>query len=303
MKGLVFNIQKYSIHDGPGIRTLVFLKGCPLRCLWCSNPESQNPEMELNYDPAMCTSCHACVSACPTGAIKKGLTAQRGIVIDRQKCNACGKCVAVCPSGALTFYGRWMSAKQVVAEVEKDMPFYRRSGGGVTLSGGEPLLQPDFAGEILAGCKHAGIHTAVETAGAVPWDKVEKVLKYTDMVLYDIKVMDPARHKAFTGISNELILENAVKIAKTGVQMLIRTPVVPCYTDDMQNLIQIAEFAAGLGRIREIHLLPYHSYGAGKYQRLGRRYVLSDVLPPDKKQMEGIKNEIEKYGLKVVIGE
>lgn len=303
MKGLVFNIQRYSVHDGPGIRTLVFLKGCPLRCLWCSNPESQNPERELNYDVSKCISCFTCISVCPENAIKKDLPGEKGIIVDRQKCNACGKCVTTCPSGALTFYGNLASVEEVVVEVEKDMPFYRRSGGGVTLSGGEAFFQTEFARDILAKCRDIGIHTAVETAGTVSWDKIKEVLEYTDMVLYDIKVMDPTKHIEYTGTSNELILENAVKTAKMGIQTVIRTPIVPGFTDDIKNIRQIAEFVAGLGKVGEIHLLPYHAFGVPKYERLGRKYLLSDVLPPDKDKMESIKNEIEKYGLKVVIGE
>ncbi len=228
VKGTIFNIQRYSIHDGPGIRTTVFFKGCPLRCLWCQNPESQTFQQELFFNRDRCTGCGRCLPACPEKAIEIVEGRSRTL---RTLCNVCGACAEVCPEEARVLMGKVVSAKEVFAEVDKDAVFYERSGGGVTLSGGEPLAQPEFAIEILSLCKNAGIHTAIETCGHAPWETVERVLKVVDLVLYDLKHMDPVEHRKITGVSNALALENLKRVYREShLALSIRIPVIPGLT-------------------------------------------------------------------------
>jgi len=265
-KGLIYNIQRYSIHDGPGIRTTVFLKGCPLRCFWCQNPESQKilPEIFLNGDN--CTRCGLCVTACPSGA---SALSDDSSTIDRSKCTGCGKCVEVCPNGARTLVGKYMTVDDILQEVMRDKKFYDNSGGGVTLSGGDPVAQPDFALSILQSCKEAGLQTALDTCGYIPWPRLEKLMAYTDLVLYDIKSMDESKHISATGKSNDIILENARKIA-VYKQMRIRIPAIPGFNDSLEEVKAIADFVkTELGPV-DIDLLPYHKMAEVKYRRLDR---------------------------------
>lgn len=299
-KGIIFNIQKFSIHDGPGIRTMVFFKGCPLRCLWCSNPESQNPLPELLYMESNCVKCGRCIDKCPQKAITK---VDHNIIINRQVCNNCGLCARSCLNGALTMVGKTMRLDEVIAEIEKDRPYYRRSGGGVTLSGGEALLQAPFAKMILERSQSLGINTAIETSGYQRWDLAKDVLGHVDTVFYDIKEMDPSRHKTLTGYDNALILENARKISDTGIPAIIRMPIVPGVNAGEESLRLFGEFVSELKNIKKIELLPYHQLGANKYKALGYSYQLPDIKSPTGQYMETVAGTIKKNtGVLVEIG-
>ncbi len=254
-KGRIFNIQRFSIHDGPGIRTIVFFKGCYMRCAWCCNPESQRYEIET--------------------------------------LNEAGKIKTV---------GRDVTVSEIMPEILADMPYYRRSGGGVTLSGGEVLAQADFAAELLSACRDAGLHTAIETTANAPWEDIEKLLPYLDLCLMDIKHMDSAKHKEYTRAPNERILENAKRIAQSGTELIIRTPVIPTFNDDEASIRAIASFARSLGGASEYHLLPYHRLGTDKYTGLGRAYSLSEILPPSDEKMKYLLSVAEESGLKCQIG-
>ncbi len=298
VSGTVFDIQRFSVHDGPGIRTVVFLKGCPLRCRWCSNPESQRGAPEILYTAARCLRCGRCVEECPEQVLVLG---DAGVLVDRPRCTLCGRCVAACPGRALRIAGRVMSVDEVLAEVQRDGIFYRHSGGGMTLSGGEPLWQPDFALALLMGARAIGIHTAIETTGqASPYD-VRRVLAATNLILYDVKHMDARKHQEWTGASNSNILQNAELASRLGVPMIIRTPVVPGFNDDAEEIVAIGRFALRLG-CKEMHLLPYHSYGAGKYASLGRVYELADVTAPSAERMQVLREALRSLGLDVRVG-
>ncbi len=292
LKGLIFNIQRYSIYDGAGIRTLVFMKGCPLNCFWCSNPESQFPFQEVILEPSKCIGCGRCIEVCPTGAAKI-----KNQLETKKICINCGKCVEVCPSNARQMFGRYMNVKDIMKEVEKDLPFYRGSGG-VTVSGGEPLMQADFIKIFLKNCLRKGINTTIETCGYAKWEDFEKVLEYSSCVLYDIKHMDSQKHREITGVGNELILQNAKKIAALGKNMIIRVPIIPGYNDSFENIEAIARFANIL-RIEEIHLLPYHRLGESKYYQLGRNYKLRGIRSPNKEFILKRKKIMELFNLKI----
>ena len=268
-KGIIFNIQGYSIHDGPGIRTTVFLKGCPLRCFWCQNPESQAIKPEILLNNSICTLCGRCITVCPTGASSLSEASSK---IDRRQCTGCGQCVDICPIQARNLVGKTVTVDEVMAEVVKDKKFYENSGGGVTLTGGEPTIQPEFALEILRTCQEEGIHTVLETCGYAPWLTMQKLLKYTDLVLYDIKCMDTNKHRKATGKLNHLIINNAKKIAAYK-PMRVRVPLIPGFNDSVEDIRAIAEFVeAELGKVA-IELLTYNKLGEGKYQRLDRTVV------------------------------
>lgn len=276
MDGKIFDIQRFSIYDGPGIRTNVFFKGCNLRCLWCHNPESQSAKNQLLFYQNKCVGCGKCAEIC-----NKTFT---------DECTACGKCAEVCAHDARKISGRKISADEVVAEVIKDIEFYKTSGGGVTLSGGEPLLQPEFAAEILKKCKEHGIHTAIETAADVPWKSLEAVLPYLDLVLCDIKAVDEQNHIRCTGVSNKRILENADKLKESSVEVVFRTPVVPSYNED--EIEDIAKFCSPCA----YEILAYHSTGCGKYTALNKHYELENVESPTKEFMENLaKKTNAKY--------
>jgi pyruvate formate lyase activating enzyme len=303
--GTVFNIQRYSIHDGGGIRTLVFLKGCPLRCLWCSNPESQHGAPELGYIESRCVGakdCGApCIAACPVGAVDSN--AQGKAIVDRSKCDACGKCAQACGKGALKIVGRDMSVTEVMAEVEKDRAFYRRSGGGVTIGGGEPLAQYRFTTELLKAAHEAYLHTALETCGHAPWSHFETVLEHVDLLQFDIKHMDLARHKELTGQSNELILDNLKKVRsiKDPRDVIIRIPVVPGCNDLEENIRSTAKFAAGLGFGR-IELVPYHRLGISKYAQYGMVNPLAGCAPPSDVELTWLREVVSACGATEVGG-
>lgn len=296
-KGLVFNIQKFSIHDGPGIRTTVFMKGCSLACKWCSNPESINPNREIMMYDVRCIMCKKCVEACPVGAI---VFTESGREIDWDKCDECLECARVCPSKAIECVGDYTTVDEVVKKVESDRIFYDNSNGGMTVSGGEPLVQSAFVEELLQKCKAKGIHTALDTSGNVPWQKIEGVLEHVDLVLMDIKHMDTGMHKKGTGADNEIILENAKKIAKR-VRTWIRIPLIPDYNDSESNIKKVAEFASDIGA-EKISVLSYHELGSSKYPKLGRIYTMEGTTPPKEEAVERVGKIIESYGLKVEIG-
>jgi len=265
-RGVIFNIQRYSIHDGPGIRTTVFLKGCPLECFWCQNPESQRKKPEVFLNKEKCTLCGQCVAICPTGA--STLSAESS-TIDRSKCIGCGKCVEACPNEARSLVGREATVDEVMQEVVRDRRFYENSGGGVTLGGGEPATQPEFALAILQRCKEEGLHTVLDTCGYAPWPIIEKLLEYTDLVLYDIKCMDAKKHHGATGKPNDIILENAKRIAKYK-PMMVRVPMIPGFSDSAEEVRAIANFVKEeLGSV-DIDLLPYNKWGESKYERLDK---------------------------------
>jgi len=297
--GCVFNIERFAIRDGPGIRTTVFLKGCPLRCLWCANPESMSAAPQLFYLENLCTRCYRCVEACPNKATTKA--PDGAIKIDRSLCKACGKCVEACPNKAREISGKLMTVEEVLEEVKKDALFYQNSGGGVTFSGGEPTHQPEFLWYLLKGSQESGIHTALDTSGFVKPEILKRVLEHTNLVLYDIKHMDPAKHKEFTGVDNRLILENARMIATMGKPMIIRVPLIPGRNDSKENIKALAEFMLSLG-LKRVDLLPYHSLGKIKYQRLGMEYKLSDLKPFAEGEVAKIKADLESYGLQVGVG-
>lgn len=293
VKGLVFNIQRYSIQDGPGIRTTVFLKGCPLRCPWCSNPESQNPRPEIAHRDSLCDKCGRCVTECPVHAISLG---EKGVSIDRNLCNDCGKCVAACVPGALKIFGEEISAAQVFREVKKDVDFFRESGGGVTVSGGEPLFQPDFVAALFKLCQDQGIHTCIETCGLASVEALEKILKYTSLVLFDVKLTDLPAHRQWTGQPNDKILRNLGIIIKKGVPLVIRVPMIPGVNDSVAELENIARLAVSL-KARKVDLLPYHKFGMGKYQQLDRKYRLEELNTQPDAQVQKTRQLVASFGL------
>ena len=294
--GVVFNIQSYSIHDGPGIRTVVFFKGCPLKCVWCSNPESQSKAPELGLLKERCHQCRKCVEVCPEGAIS--ITEDGTIITDRVKCIICGACENICPYRARQIYGRQISKEELVDEIGKDTPFYIRSGGGVTFSGGEPTVQYRTLLAVLKACKEKYIHTAIETCGYVTdRKKLDDLLEYLDLVLYDIKCIDDEMHKKFTGASNQIILENARYIASTGKEMIIRVPIIPGFNDKEDEIRKISEFVLSLVSVKEINLLPYHELGKSKYGMLDKEYSLGEDAELSEEKMAQLKSLIESSGL------
>ena len=273
--GIVFNIQHYSIHDGPGIRTVVFLKGCPLACRWCCNPESMDRNPELGFRHALCNGCGECLPVCPEQALSLN-EEKTTLIIDRKLCTDCGTCVSACVRGALTIYGKRMTVTEVVDDLAKDIPFYRRSGGGITISGGEPCIHPSFLMGILRGCREAGIHTAIETCGYVSDHLFSRLLEEIDLVLFDLKLMDPDEHHAVTGKRNERILSNARSLAGSGKAVRFRMPLIPDINDGLDNLEALAGFLKSI-KHPSIELMPYHQFGRGKYAATGKTYMMGDT--------------------------
>lgn len=296
--GIVSNIQKYSIHDGPGIRTTVFLKGCPLRCAWCHNPESQVFQPEMVWYGEKCIGCMSCVEACPHQALK---AMEQGIVIDKECCIRCGKCADVCPTLAMKRLGKEMTVEQVLAEVEKDVVFYEQSDGGVTLSGGEPLCQEEFAVEFLKRCKSRGYHTTVDTSGFVPEKVFDAVLPYVDLFLYDIKHMDDDIHQKYMKTPAAPIRKNLRHIVEKGAKVWIRVPVVPTVNDEPEHIQRIAALMRDLG-LREIYLLPYHKMAEAKYHRLSMPYTISHIAEPRLEHLQELGEILTKQGMNVYIG-
>jgi pyruvate formate lyase activating enzyme len=264
--GRIFDIQRFSTHDGPGVRTTVFFKGCPLRCFWCQNPEGLSDGTQLDFVAQRCTGCSECAKACPTGAHVVEPGTHR---VQRDRCRSCGACVEVCLAGALSLVGREATPEDVVATVLEDRVYYERSGGGVTLSGGEPLMQPDFAAEILTYCRDEGIHTAVDTCLECSGDALSCVLSLTDLLLIDLKHMDGERHREGTGRTNERILANAEIVAAADVPVIVRVPIVPTFNDSVEAIRAIAEFVTHFPQLEHVELLPFHRLGESKYGSLG----------------------------------
>jgi pyruvate formate lyase activating enzyme len=297
IKGRVLNIQRYSLHDGSGIRTLVFLKGCPLRCLWCSNPESQQHIPQLGFIASRCVGVAgecggACIPVCPVSALSL-LEGEDKPIVDWQKCDGCGLCAEACPKDALEVVGRDMSVDEVIAEVEKDRPFYRRSGGGITLGGGEPLLQHHFSSALLEAAHGIYLHTALETSGFAAWEHFEPVLKHVDLLHIDFKHIDPVRHRELTGQSNELIIDNLRRVlsVKSPRDVIVRFPVIPGCNDSVENIRDMAEFVTGLG-FEQIELIPYHRMGVSKYRQYGMAYSLSECESPSESDMARLREVV-----------
>ena len=282
MSGWIFDIQRFSIHDGPGIRTTVFLQGCNLKCFWCHNPESQPPGPQIQFFPDKCILCRQCSEVCPEHA-QLVLDGKRVFV--RDLCTICGLCVETCFARALVIKARTMSVEQVLAEVERDRDYYENSHGGVTFSGGEPALQKDFLVELLRASKQHGLHTAVDTAANLPWPTIEELVPYTDLFLVDIKAFDEETHRRSTGAGNERILQNLHLLRAAGAAVWVRVPVIPGYNDNAAELGQIAGFLAGLKGIQRVELLPFHHLGAGKYDSLGLAYPGKGLHVPAEDQM------------------
>jgi pyruvate formate lyase activating enzyme len=299
VRGRVFEIERYAINDGPGIRTLVFLKGCSLRCVWCCNPESQIPRTQLVYWKSRCLSCSHCIEACEADALTM---TPEGIVIDRDRCTVCGACAEVCYAEALVLVGKEMTPEEVLEEVLKDELFYRKSGGGVTFSGGEPFEQSAFVLRTAELCKAHGIPTAVETCGAVPWKTLESSLPLIDLFLYDLKILDSARHERCTGVSNDRILDNFKRLVAAGKQMRVRVPIIPGRNDSDGDLGALVEFLKATAPGIPVDLLPYHRLGRSKYDRLGVGYSLDELEPPSPERMASIKRRFEDGGFPVTIG-
>lgn len=290
--GLVFNLQKFSLHDGPGIRTTVFLQGCPLRCGWCSNPESQNATPQLLWDSAKCLACLHCITACP----KAVLTRREGRIVPGNGCVGCGACVRECPGKALELPCRRMAVPEVLAACLQDRAFYEGSGGGVTLSGGEPLFQPDFCLSLLEALQGEGLHTALETTGFVPPELFQRAAAFTDLFLFDLKHGEEEAHRRGTGVSNRLILENLAWAAESGKEVLPRIPVIPGFNDrpaDAESFCRRLR-AAGLSRAQ---LLPFHQFGEKKYEQLGRDYAYAAAQPLRKEGLEDFRQAFLQNGV------
>lgn len=300
MKGLVFNIQKFSINDGPGIRTTVFLKGCMLNCLWCHNPESKSAKPQLMFHENQCIGCGQCLEVCPLGLHKfteitsysaEGERSVENIhVIDREKCIACGKCAEACV-GALEIVGKEMTVEEVLQEVMKDKIFYDNSGGGMTVSGGEPLMHPEFTLALLKGAKEKGLHTCIETCGYARWEDVEALIPYVDLFLWDIKETDSDRHKEYTGVYNERILDNLRRLNAAGGQIVLRCPIIPGYNDREEHLKAIGALAEKLSNVQRVDVEPYHPLGKSKSRDLGKEYPLEELSFPEE---EAVKEWIQR---------
>ena len=297
--GLVFDIKKYAIHDGPGIRTTVFFKGCPLNCLWCHNPESRQDRAELGFRKNRCIGCGQCAEACPREAIS---LVENHPVTDVEKCVLCGRCVDVCIAGAREIIGHRMTVSEVMAEVERDVIFYDQSGGGVTFSGGEPLMQPDFLVALLNRCRALNIHTAVDTSCYAEPDVIKSVAEKTDLFLCDIKHIDNEMHERFTGVGNKLILDNIKLISQAGKKIIIRVPVIPGFNDDPANIEATGEFAASIAGVGRIDLLPFNRGGIEKSARLTRETNSMQIETPDDDKMSEIADNLSKYVFEVNIG-
>jgi len=297
--GTVFNIQRFSTRDGPGLRTTVFLKGCPLACSWCHNPESRDAHPQLAHRAERCISCGECVEACPREAVS--LASGRMVKVT-DRCQQCLTCVETCGADSWAAFGAVMTAGEVLREVTRDVPFYEESGGGVTFSGGEPLLQPGFLAALLTASKLAGLHTAVDTCGAADWDQFQRILPLTDLFLYDLKVMDDDRHREAAGATNRLILDNLRRLSRSGATVLVRLPVVPGITDDRANVERWGSFIASLPHPPAVQLLPYHHTGEAKYRLLGMDGDRTAIPAPDRERLEAIADTLGAHGLDVTIG-
>lgn len=297
LRGLIFNVMRFSVHDGPGIRTTVFLKGCALSCWWCHNPESQSRKPEIMYAPERCVRCGDCLRACEHAA----LTWDDGPIRDLSRCQQCGKCAQACLADARRLVGEWVSVSELVSRLRRDAVFFDQSGGGVTFSGGEPLVQPEFLFEALKACKAQGIHTAVDTCGYASRETMARISSVADLFLFDLKFADPERHRKYTGVTNGPILENLAMLAESGKPLMVRIPIVPGVNDDEANMRASMDILSRLG-VRKVDLLSYHQTGTDKYQRIGSKYELQDVVPPSIEMMNELSDKFCREGFTVRIG-
>lgn len=300
LKGRIFNIQRFSTDDGPGIRSTVFLKGCPLNCLWCSNPESQKSFPQVGHRDSLCKQCGNCVNACPIEAISLNPDG-KGIIIDREICNNCGECTEVCTEGALTMHGEDLTLEEVFEEVKRDELFYRNTGGGVTASGGEPLMQAPFVAALFKLCRNSGIPTALDTTGHAPRSALDQVLEYTDLMLYDLKCMNNDDSISAVGQPNNLMLENAEYVMKSNVPVIIRIPLIPGITEKTGNLQGIAEFVKRVNPSTPINVLPYHRYGVSKFRMMDMNYELAELGPIPKERLTQVAEIFDSLKLECEI--
>lgn len=292
MNGHISNIQRFSIHDGPGIRTTVFLKGCNLKCFWCHNPECLKSKIELQFFFNKCIFCMKCIDICPNGVYSLENDER---TLNREKCTACGECVKACPSKALHLSGEWVLPEELLKRIDRDSPFYL-TGGGVTFSGGEPLLQMDFLKDILFLCKQRGYHTAVESALNVSWDLLSNIINTVDLFIIDIKTMDSSVHKSVTGTANDLILKNIKKLDSHGSKIWIRTPVVPGVNDNVETIENIARFVKELKNTAKVELIPFHKLAINKYESLGMEYRASNLELPSPELMKELNSVLKRVG-------
>lgn len=299
-QGIITEIERYAINDGPGIRTNIFLKGCPLRCKWCANPETQKTTNQLMYWQNRCIGCQHCIQNCPTHSLAWGKT---GITINREQCEACGTCTNVCNSQALTMAGEKKSVADILEIVKKDLPFYQISGGGVTFSGGEATSQGAFLLGLAKAMNENNIHTCIETCGYAKWETLESIVPYIDIFLFDIKTIDDDEHTALTGVSNALILENLCKLFKIGADVIVRIPIIPGLTDTDKNIHDTLTFLKKHAPGSSVSLLPYHRLGTSKYKKLNMDYSLEQIIPPSPGDMQRLKDIFVAHGFQVTVGE
>lgn len=304
--GTIFDIKKYSINDGPGIRTTVFFKGCPLDCWWCHNPESKAFKPELMFRANRCTLCAECVPTCPLNAISphpnpSPENGRGAMTTDWAVCDNCGQCAEACYNGARELVGREMTVAQVMKEIERDVPFFDQSKGGVTFSGGEPLMQRKFLAELLKICREHEIHTVVDTSGYATWEAIDSIRGYVNLFLYDLKLMDDERHKQYTSVSNKLILENLRRLDEVGAACVVRIPLIPGVNDDEENLRESGKFLAELKNIVVVDLMGYHDIAKAKYEALGQVYRLSETKAPSAEKLQAAAKILEGFGLSVKV--
>ena len=297
--GIVFDLEKFAVVDGPGIRTAVFLKGCPLKCIWCHNPESQESKPQTLYSPNLCIRCGSCIRACSEDALSMGAD---GIEVERSRCRHELLCAKACMTGAMKQSGKVMTAEAVYEEAVKNKNFYRNSNGGVTLSGGEPLMQWEFVKEIFRLCRADGIHTALDTCGYADASHLQEVLTYTDLVMYDLKTMDSSLHKKFTGVPNDKILENLKLVAKSGVPYIVRIPLIPRHNATMENITATGEFLKGLQKPTHIEILPYHNMAKTKYDWIKGQYELNELEYLTEEEIDPFATLLKQMGFPVQIG-
>jgi pyruvate formate lyase activating enzyme len=299
MTGIVFNIQHFSVNDGPGIRTTIFLKGCRLHCPWCHNPESISLSREIALRTERCIRCGECITVCRHHAIS---SENGSYTIHRDLCAKCGRCVDVCVTEARTAVGQEMTIKALMDEIRKDAIFFHQSGGGVTFSGGEPLLQHEFLLDLLKVCRWEGIHTTVDTTGFTTAAILESIAEYTDLFLYDLKLLNDVKHREFTGVSNQQILENLRLLAEWKKKVIVRMPLIPTVNDDVESIQALGSFVGSLQTIKEIHILPYHQSGIEKYQRIGSEYTMASLTAPSQDVLHSAVRTLNQYVPHVRVG-